>query len=175
MVCRQVHVFPSHDWDGSFESADTLVRDCGEQEGHSHLQVLAEHVPSLLLTSVSRYFGFASGEILNVTSYLGFVTAKRLLTTGRLKTFVLASREDPYSLTMSASLQEIMHYGSSKRSVFFKIKKDDELLIFRFGTTHGEDICGSLQQHINHAFMRRFKAGFPARRRLTHTLRALLI
>lgn len=54
-----------------------------------------------------------------------------------------------------------MHYGSSKRSVFFKVKRGDQLLIFRFGTLRGEVICTSLQQHINHAFMRRFKVGFP--------------
>ena len=69
--------------------------------------------------------------------------------------------QEPYSLAFSANLADIMHYGSSKRAMFFKVKRRGELHILRFDTTQGDTICSSLQQHINHAFMRRFEVLLP--------------
>ena len=65
--------------------------------------------------------------------------------------------QEPYSLAFSANLADIMHYGSSKRAMFFKVKRRGELHVLRFDTAQGDIICSSLQQHINHAFMRRFE------------------
>eukprot|EP01023_Acetabularia_acetabulum_P050751 TRINITY_DN551_c0_g1_i2.p1 TRINITY_DN551_c0_g1~~TRINITY_DN551_c0_g1_i2.p1 ORF type:complete len:1305 (-),score=225.81 TRINITY_DN551_c0_g1_i2:110-4024(-) len=65
-------------------------------------------------------------------------------------------RPVPKEYVHSAELRDIMQFGSSSQAVFFKMRVAGVLHVFQFETRHGEDICMSLQTHINDVMMKRY-------------------
>ncbi|XP_078443913.1 kinesin-like calmodulin-binding protein (ZWICHEL) [Wolffia australiana] len=65
-------------------------------------------------------------------------------------------RPVPKEYMHSAELRDIMQFGSSNTAVFFKMRVAGVLHIFQFETKQGEEICVSLQTHINDVMLRRY-------------------
>jgi uncharacterized coiled-coil DUF342 family protein len=64
-------------------------------------------------------------------------------------------REVPMEYLYSADLRDIMQFGSAPHAVFFKMRVSGTLHVFQFETIDGENICMSLQTHINDVMMKK--------------------
>eukprot|EP01018_Ginkgo_biloba_P020176 Gb_23073 [translate_table: standard] len=65
-------------------------------------------------------------------------------------------RPVPKEYLHSVELRDIMQFGSSNTSVFFKMRITGVLHIFQFETKQGEEICVALQTHINDIMLHRY-------------------
>lgn len=64
-------------------------------------------------------------------------------------------REQPMEYLYTADLRDIMQFGSAPHAVFFKMRVSGALHVFQFETRDGENICMSLQTHINDVMMKK--------------------
>ena len=64
-------------------------------------------------------------------------------------------RPIPKEYLLSVDLKDIMQFGNSSSSVFFKIRIAGFLHLFQFDTRQGGDVCSTLQMFINEAMSRR--------------------
>ena len=68
-------------------------------------------------------------------------------------------RPIPKEYLLSVDLKDIMQFGNSSSSVFFKIRIAGFLHLFQFDTRQGGDVCSALQMFINEAMARRAQNG----------------
>ncbi|XP_076894530.1 kinesin-like protein KIN-14I [Bidens hawaiensis] len=71
-------------------------------------------------------------------------------------------RPVPKEYLHSAELRDIMQFGSSHTSMFFKMRFAGVLQLFQFETKQGEEICVALQTHINDVMLRRYSKAHSA-------------
>jgi len=64
-------------------------------------------------------------------------------------------RPVPKEYLHSSEIKDIMQFGSTKESIFIKMKVAGVLHVFQFETSQGEEICLNIQTHINDIMMRR--------------------
>lgn len=85
---------------------------------------------------------------------IGLLPSKLIL--GINKRGVHFFRPVPKEYLHSVEMRDIMHFGSSSRAVYFKMKVAGVLHVFQFETRQGDDISLALQTHISDIMIRRY-------------------
>tara|TARA_B100000073_G_scaffold86961_1_gene67726 strand:- start:46 stop:3765 length:3720 start_codon:yes stop_codon:yes gene_type:complete len=132
------------EWAEHISRQHAAMRDLSGDEARQALLRMIRSLP---------YGNSAFFKAKRVDDPIGLLPGKLMI--GVNKRGVHFFREVPMEYLYSADLRDIMQFGSAPHAVFFKMRVSGALHVFQFETIDGENICMSLQTHINDVMMKK--------------------